>query len=120
MYDQVYSSLRSITPSCLDAAMERKAIDQGFVFDPEDLFPENKQYYLDMRNKIPPCKSHGSLDPNVESVKEQLSQRSKVGFQKYGVLTNRGDLTTQGWLQHLQEELMDACVYLEVLKGKIK
>jgi hypothetical protein len=118
MYDKIPSSVSVPTPSCLDAAYERKAIDDGFVFDPEDLFPENKQYYLTKRTH--PCSAHGSLDPNVEAVKEQLSQRSKVGFKKYGTLTNRGDLTTDQWLQHLQEELMDACVYIEVLKGKIK
>lgn len=118
MYEQVHHSVSGTTPSCLDSAYERKAIDEGHIFDPEDVFPENKQYYLDRQGKIAPCRAHGSLDPNVESVKEQLSERSKTGFKKYGVLTNRGDLTTDGWLQHLQEELMDACVYIEVLKSK--
>ena len=118
MYDKVHPGFCGASPSCLDSAMERKAINQGFVFDPEDLFPENKEYYLAIRENIPPCTMHGSLDPNVESVKNQLTQRSEVGFKKYKTLTNRGDLTTDEWLQHLQEELMDACVYIEVLKSK--
>jgi hypothetical protein len=39
---------------------------------------------------------------------------------KYGVNTERTDLTTLEWLQHLQEELMDASVYIEKLKHEIK
>lgn len=118
VHAKVYSGVSFPPPSCLDSAYERKAIDDGYLFDPMDLFPENKEYYLNKRTMTPPCKAHGSLDPNVEAVKDQLSERSKVGFKKYGTLTDRGDLTTDEWLQHLQEELMDACVYIEVLKGK--
>ena len=39
---------------------------------------------------------------------------------KYGVNTMRDDLSVLEWLQHLQEELMDGCVYIEKLKGEIK
>ncbi len=119
MYE-VRNTISYPPPSCLDSGYERKAIDDGYVFDAQDLFPENRQYYTDKRKTIPPCTAHGSLDPNVEAVKEQLTYRSKIGFKKYGKLTNRGDLTTEQWLQHLQEELMDAAVYIEVLKGKLK
>jgi len=59
-------------------------------------------------------------DKNVESVIEQLEFREKKGYIKYGVTTERGDLSTIEWLQHLQEELMDAAVYIEKLKGEIK
>jgi len=59
-------------------------------------------------------------DKNVESVIEQLEFREKKGYIKYGVTTERGDLSTLEWLQHLQEELMDAAVYIEKLKGEIK
>jgi hypothetical protein len=31
----------------------------------------------------------------------------------------RDDLSPLQWLQHLQEELMDAAVYVEKLKGEI-
>jgi hypothetical protein len=119
MYDQVCNSVSYPPPSCLDAGYERKAIDDGWAFDPEDLFPENRAYYTDKRKQVAPCRNHGSLDPNVETVKELLTERSRIGFKKYGTLTNRGDLSTLEWLQHLQEELMDASVYIEVLKGKL-
>ena len=32
---------------------------------------------------------------------------------------DRTDLSTMEWLQHLQEELMDACVYVEKLKTEM-
>lgn len=38
------------------------------------------------------------------------------GLQKYGVTVARTDLKLSEWLQHLQEELMDAAVYVERLK----
>ena len=55
-------------------------------------------------------------DINVENVCKALKQREKKGIETYGVNTMRADLSTLEWLQHLQEELMDACVYLEKLK----
>lgn len=48
--DQVYSRISFPSPSCVDSAMERHAIDQGFIFDPFDLFPENKEYYETKRD----------------------------------------------------------------------
>ena len=56
-----------------------------------------------------------SPDKNVESVREKLLQRSIVGLEKYKVTTERTDLTDIEWVRHLQEELCDAAVYLEVI-----
>lgn len=58
-------------------------------------------------------------DPNVEAVREQLKQRSEVGLAKYGVDTTREDFTPREWVQHLQEELMDAAIYAERLKQEL-
>lgn len=41
--------------------------------------------------------------------------RAEKGKDKYGVTMEREDLSTEEWLNHLQEELMDACVYVERL-----
>jgi hypothetical protein len=60
------------------------------------------------------------MDKNVEKVVTQLRDREAEGLRKYGVNTERVDLTTLQWLQHLQEELMDASVYIEKLKNEIK
>ena len=52
-------------------------------------------------------------DQNVESVRQKLLDRSNVGIVKYGCTTDQKDLSLIDWLTHLQEELMDASVYLE-------
>ena len=59
------------------------------------------------------------MDLNVERVCVQLQDREQRGLIKYGVNTERNDLSTLEWLQHLQEELMDGCVYIEKLKGEL-
>ena len=60
------------------------------------------------------------MDKNVENVVKQLRDREEEGLLKYGVSTERTDLSTLEWLQHLQEELMDASVYIEKLKNEMK
>lgn len=58
-----------------------------------------------------------SPDKNVEAVRHRLLSRSQVGLRKYGVTTDRNDIDFLGWLTHLQEELLDAAVYIEKLKS---
>ena len=58
-------------------------------------------------------------DTIVESVVKQFKERSEVGIAKYGVTLDRDDLSTLEWLQHLQEELFDASLYIEKLKSKL-
>jgi len=55
-------------------------------------------------------------DTITQAVVDQFRTRAEAGKAKYGVTMDRNDLTTQQWLQHLQEELMDAVVYIEKLK----
>lgn len=50
-----------------------------------------------------------------EKVCAKILERAKVGKRKYGVTMEREDLNVQDWLTHLQEELMDAAVYVERL-----
>jgi len=52
----------------------------------------------------------------VAAVIKKFSDRSEVGIKKYGVTLDRTDLKTADWIQHTQEELMDAILYLEKLK----
>ena len=52
----------------------------------------------------------------VEAVVSSFKQRSDVGIRKYNKTMDRNDLSTLEWLQHLQEELMDATLYIEKLK----
>lgn len=55
-------------------------------------------------------------DSVVKSVIESFKQRSEIGILKYGKTLDRNDLTFLQWVQHAQEELMDAILYLEKLK----
>lgn len=54
-------------------------------------------------------------DANIEQVKAILDERAERGIRKYGVTTERTDLTPADWLRHLQEELLDGAVYIEAL-----
>jgi hypothetical protein len=58
------------------------------------------------------------IDQNVENVRQMLYNRMQTGYKKYGVTTERTDIDFLGWLQHLQEELLDAAVYIERLKNE--
>jgi succinate dehydrogenase flavin-adding protein (antitoxin of CptAB toxin-antitoxin module) len=55
-------------------------------------------------------------DKFVQSVKEKFEQRSQTGIKKYNTTLERNDLNFLDWLNHLQEELMDATLYIEKLK----
>jgi len=59
-----------------------------------------------------------SPDPNVEAVRKELLERSKVGLRKYGTTTADNPLSLVEWLTHLQQELMDAAVYVEAAKAQ--
>lgn len=59
-------------------------------------------------------------DTIVEKVIEQYKQRSEIGIKKYGTTLDREDLNILEWLQHLQEELFDATLYIEKLKQQLK
>ena len=58
-------------------------------------------------------------DAITDAVVVQLRTRAEQGKRKYGTTMERDDLTFEQWIQHLQEELMDAVVYIEKLKGEI-
>ena len=55
-------------------------------------------------------------DPVVERVVDKFVSRSDVGFAKYGVTLNNDKSNLFAWINHLQEELMDAVLYMQKLK----
>lgn len=63
--------------------------------------------------------SNSPVDRNVLSIINEFKQRSNKGFSKYGTTTERIDLSVDDWLQHLKEELMDACVYIQTIQSKL-
>ena len=55
-------------------------------------------------------------DPVVERVVDKFVSRSDVGYKKYGVTLEEDKSNIFQWINHLQEELMDAVLYLQKLK----
>lgn len=55
-------------------------------------------------------------DPVVERVVDKFISRSDVGYKKYKVTLNDDPSKIVEWLNHLQEELMDAVLYLQKAK----
>ena len=58
-------------------------------------------------------------DPVVQSVVNKFVDRSDVGFAKYGKTLRDDQSDIFVWLNHLQEELMDATLYLQRLKEEV-
>lgn len=54
-----------------------------------------------------------SQDKNVEAIRQKLLDRSQVGLSKYGVTTERTDIDFVGWLDHMQQEMMDGAIYAQ-------
>jgi hypothetical protein len=67
----------------------------------DDLFQLSKDYFT-------------PKDAIVAKVIEAYKTRSEVGIAKYGTTLDANN--TDDFLQHLQEELMDATLYIEKLK----
>ena len=55
-------------------------------------------------------------DPVVERVVDKFVSRSDVGFAKYGITLEDDKSNLFAWINHLQEELMDAVLYMQKLK----
>jgi hypothetical protein len=59
------------------------------------------------------------VDKIVEDVMAKYRQRSEVGIAKYGTTLEENKASLIEWLTHLQEELMDATLYIEKLKSEL-
>lgn len=57
-----------------------------------------------------------NVDSVVRAVIDKFVARASLGKKKYGVDLDRTDLGVLEWIQHAQEEHMDAILYLEKLK----
>ena len=60
--------------------------------------------------------NHLPKDPIVESVIQKMKARSRDGIIKYGTTLYDSPDGFYKFLNHLQEELMDATLYIEKLK----
>ena len=52
-------------------------------------------------------------DKIIEQVINKIKSRSDVGYRKYGVTLKDDEQSLDTWLNHIQEELMDAVNYIE-------
>ena len=59
-------------------------------------------------------------DKVIESVINKIIKRSDVGYKKYGITLHDDDQPLDTWLQHIQEELMDAVNYIEKTRQALR
>ena len=117
-----YYDVETYPEFILDTAMlqVRQKQMRSIGLDPDS--NADVELYLNMKSTVDEHNSrklNTSLDVNVKSVMDKYESRARVGFNKYGTDTTRMDLSTLDWLTHLQEELMDATIYVERLKRDI-
>ena len=79
-------------------------ITSGYMF-----LKENLERYFEPKQK---------KDKVVTQVLNKFKERSKIGIKKYGTTLHENN--TDDFLNHLQEELMDAILYLQKLKNDDK
>jgi hypothetical protein len=82
--------------------------DEG---DEHEFEYDGYQYFFELKHSIP-------TDKYVDRVLNRFKERSEVGIKKYSTNLERNDLNVLEWLTHLQEELMDATLYIERLKDE--
>lgn len=101
----IFAELMAARHEILYAEHINEGIDE---FSEEDF---ERDWWL---NKLAELKTGVNTDPIIESVVRKFRNRSAFGIKKYG--TTLKDNTTDDFLTHLQEELMDACNYVEKMK----
>jgi hypothetical protein len=84
------------------------------------LLDERERLHVVINRGTGEAKASASPDANVEKNRQLLLERSIVGLQKYGVTTERDDLSLDQWLQHLLEELLDAANYIQAAKNALQ
>ena len=98
-----------LTPIDWFASRIRHHLEDGFKLSEKDL-----DVYLNEAKTI-----REYQDPIVEQVVDKFSTRSRVGIQKYGTTLDENKATLVEWLNHLQEELMDATLYIQKMKSDL-
>lgn len=84
--------------------------------EPPTLYDIDLEIDQCLDNSIEEPSETNSLDSIVKSVINKFIERANIGKKKYGKDLDRRDLTIYEWIQHAQEEHMDAILYLEKLK----
>ena len=78
----------------------------------------------DAKSGVTSRKEYGFRDPVVRNVVDKFVSRSDVGFEKYGSsLDDERRLkmkNLQGYLNDMQEELMDAVLYIQAAREELQ
>ena len=78
----------------------------------------------DAKNGITSRKEYGFRDPVVRKVCDMFVKRSDVGYEKYGdTLDDERRLKMKGlqkYLNDIQEELMDAVLYIQAARDELQ
>ncbi len=80
------------------------------------IFVKTDKQIIDDIENIMPFKGPTN-DSIVNSIITQFTNRSAMGYKKYGTTLDRTDLSLLDWIQHAQEEMMDGILYLEKMKS---
>jgi len=79
---------------------------------------------MDAKNGITSRKEYGFRDPVVRNVVDKFVKRSDVGYTKYGsTLDDERRLKMKGlqkYLNDVQEELMDAILYIQAARDELQ
>lgn len=58
-------------------------------------------------------------NPILRNVQEKFELQTAKGLAKYGKTVNPSSYSVEGWLNHLQQELIDGAVYVETVLSKL-
>ena len=79
---------------------------------------------MDAKQGIVARKSYGFRDHVVKNVVDKFVERSDVGYAKYGQTLHNERATgikdLQGYLKDIQEELMDAILYIQTAREELR
>ena len=79
---------------------------------------------MDSKNGISSRKEYAFRDPVVEHVVDKFVERSNVGFKKYKQTLDAerrtGVKDLEGYLNDVQEELMDAILYIQAAREELR
>lgn len=59
-------------------------------------------------------------NPVLSAVMDKFIQQTEKGLVKYGHSVNPDELSEIQWIDHFQEEMIDAFIYSEIFKQKLK
>ena len=78
----------------------------------------------DAKNGITSRKEYGFRDPVVKHVVNKFVSRSDIGYEKYGRTLDDerkgGFKNLAGYLNDIQEELMDAVLYIQAAREELE